>query len=67
MLLDTFRTNSRNVVGKNPSMVITLLANQDLTAVPLLFCFIMYQITDRSEGYLAFYRSANPRRRDNMR
>ena len=30
-LLDAFRTNSRNVIGKNPSMVIPLLANQDLT------------------------------------
>ena len=27
-------TNSRNIIGKNPSMVIPLLANQDLT--PLL-------------------------------
>ena len=33
-LLDAFRTNSRNVIGRNPSMVIPLLANQDLT--PLL-------------------------------
>ena len=30
-LLDTFRTNSRNVIGRNPSMKIPLLANQDLT------------------------------------
>ena len=29
--LDAFRTNSRNIIGKNPSMVIPLLANQDLT------------------------------------
>ena len=29
--LDAFRTNSRNVIGRNPSMVIPLLANQDLT------------------------------------
>ena len=29
-LLDAFRTNSRNI-GRNPSMVIPLLANQDLT------------------------------------
>ena len=29
--LDAFRTNSRNVVGRNLSMVIPLLANQDLT------------------------------------
>ena len=30
-LLDAFRTYSRNVIGRNPSMVIPLLANQDLT------------------------------------
>ena len=30
-LLDDFRTNSRNISGRNPSMVIPLLANQDLT------------------------------------
>ena len=30
-LLDDFRTNSRNVIGRNPSMVIPFLANQDLT------------------------------------
>ena len=32
-LLDSFRTNSRNVIGRNPSMVIPLLANHDLTAM----------------------------------
>ena len=31
MLLDAFRKNSRNIIGRNPSMVISLLANQDLT------------------------------------
>ena len=35
-LLDAFRTNSRNIIGRNPSMVIPLLANQDLT--PMLYC-----------------------------
>ena len=30
-LLDAFRTNSCNVIGRNLSMVIPLLANQDLT------------------------------------
>ena len=34
-LLDAFRTNSRNNIGRNPAMVIPLLANQDLT--PMLF------------------------------
>ena len=30
-LLDAFRTNSRNSIGRNPSMAIPLLANQDST------------------------------------
>ena len=30
-LLDAFQTNSRKINGKNSSMVIPLLANQDLT------------------------------------
>ena len=30
-LADAFRTNSRNIIGRNPSMVIPLLSNQDLT------------------------------------
>ena len=30
-LVFDFRTNSRNIIGGNPSMVIPLLANQDLT------------------------------------
>ena len=34
-LLDAFRTNSRNIIGRNPSMVIPLLANQDLTPMLL--------------------------------
>ena len=33
-LLDDFQTNSRNIIGMNLSMVIPLLANQDLTPVP---------------------------------
>ena len=32
-LLDAFRTNSLNIIGRNPSMVIPLLANQDLTSI----------------------------------
>ena len=32
---DAFRTKYRNIIGRNPSMVIPLLANQDLT--PMLF------------------------------
>ena len=30
-LLDAFRMNIRNVIGRNPSMVIPLLGNQDVT------------------------------------
>ena len=30
-LLDAFRTNCSNIIGGNPSVVIPLLANQDLT------------------------------------
>ena len=32
-LLDAFRTNFRNVIGRNHSMVIPLLAIQDLTSM----------------------------------
>ena len=34
--LDAFRTNFRNIIGRNPSMVIPLLANQDLTPMLIL-------------------------------
>ena len=40
MFLDPFRANSRNIIGSNPSMVIPLLANQDLT--PMLIYKIFY-------------------------
>ena len=30
-LLDDFRTNSRNIIGRDSSLVIHLLANQDMT------------------------------------
>ena len=30
-LLNAFETNSRSIIGRNPSMVIPLIANQDLT------------------------------------
>ena len=35
IILDAFLTNSRNIIGRNPSMVIPLLANQDL--MPMFF------------------------------
>ena len=38
-LLDAFRTNSPNVIGRNPSIVIPLLANQDLTPMLTDPCF----------------------------
>ena len=34
MLLDTFQMNSLTIIGRNPLMVIPLLANQDL--MPML-------------------------------
>ena len=36
MFFDAFRTNSRNVIGRNPSMVIPLLANQNLTPMLII-------------------------------
>ena len=33
-----FRRNSRNIVGGNPSMVIPLLANQDLMPMRVRYC-----------------------------
>ena len=41
--LDAFRKNSRIVIGRNPSMVIPLLANQDL--MPMLIA-----LTDSQTG-----------------
>ena len=41
-LLDAFRTNSRNTIGRNPSIVIPLLANQDLT--PMLIKAMTFRI-----------------------
>ena len=40
-LLDVFRTNSRNSIGRSPSMVIPLLANQDLTPMLFRVCIII--------------------------
>ena len=37
-ILDDFRTNSRNIFGRNPLMVIPLLANQDLTPMLVELC-----------------------------
>ena len=39
--LDAFQKNSRNVIGRNPSMVIPLLANQDLTPLLIATVFII--------------------------
>ena len=52
MLLDAFRPNSRNMTGRNPSMVIPLLANQDLTPM-LVRCISTEQLTgSRTIGQL---------------
>ena len=53
ILLDAFQTSSRNVIGRNPSMVIPLLANQDLTpmlayATLLLMQSISYRTTKQA-------------------
>ena len=34
-IIDAFRAKSRNIIGRNPSMVIPLLANQDLMSMLL--------------------------------
>ena len=39
-LLDAFRTNFHNVIGRNPSMVIPLLATQDLMPMLLYLLFV---------------------------
>ena len=67
--LDVFRTNSRNIIGRNPSMVIPLLANQDLTPmlIPPIFSFSAHlqNITCARQLYIAdktqgkFYLSEN--------
>ena len=38
-LLDAFRTNSRIIIGRDPSMVIPLLANQDLTPMLIAIAY----------------------------
>ena len=43
-LLDAFQTNSRNIIGRNPSMVIPLLANQDLTPILLFTPILMLRL-----------------------
>ena len=53
--LDAFRTNSRNIIGRNTSMVIPLLANQDLT--PML---VAAEIVDTLQNF-----SKNPMKQSN--
>ena len=47
-LLDAFRTNSRNLFGRNTLMVIPLLANQDLT--PMLIKHIQGRTINCKNG-----------------
>ena len=54
-LLEDFRTNSRNIVSRNPSMVIPLLANQDLTPM-LPRPYLIYVIVDCILSHLPFSR-----------
>ena len=53
-LLDAFRTNSRNIIGRNPSMVIPLLANQDLTPILLLHTSMFPRAFKRSHVLKVF-------------
>ena len=53
-LLNAFRTNSRNIIGRNPSMVIPLLPNQDLT--PMLFRSGYVQIANGSKQLRHYFR-----------
>ena len=49
--LDVFQTNSRNIIGRNPSMVIPLLANQDLTPMlAAIGCKIDATVQTRIKG-----------------
>ena len=43
--LDAFRMSSRNVIGKNPSMVIPLLASQDLTPMPVFSASVIVNVS----------------------
>ena len=51
-LLDAFRTNSRKVIGRNLSMVIPLLANQDL--MPMLV-YMQREILLLTNHFFSFY------------
>ena len=44
-LHDAFQTNSRNIIGRNPSMAIPLLANQDLMPMLLMTRPAQYLLT----------------------
>ena len=49
-LLDAFRTNSRNIIGRDLSMVIPLPTNQDLTPM-LISCKIKIFVDTLNVGY----------------
>ena len=51
-LLDAFRMNSRNIIVGNPSMVIPLLANQDLT--PMLVHIHLQTLVDLKHPVMNF-------------
>ena len=55
--LDAFRTNSRSIIGRNPSMAIPLLANQDLT--PMLQVYLC-----NIQGIMRYVDTALRRSRD---
>ena len=49
MLLDAFQTNSHNIIGRNPSVVIPLLANQDLTPMLLQYSYNKYYCARKND------------------
>ena len=52
VFFDAFRTNSGNIIGRNPSMVIPLLASQDLT--PMLIVALSSSDTTYSRSLRCF-------------
>ena len=53
--LGAFRTNSRNIIGRNPSMVIPLLASQDLTPMLVQALILIYQANANDLGSDVIY------------
>ena len=58
-LLDPFRTNSRNIIGRNTAKVIPLLANQDLTPMlrplPAFYTVFSTQLQATEQNFLVVF------------